>query len=89
MPQPYLPTFANKPYAIGFNTLNERPAFASAIGRCIGTWSYVDNEVQGLFGILLGIESPPVYRLFQLFHRGLISETHLTPQPRASSPRVR
>jgi hypothetical protein len=53
-PQPYLPTFASKRYSVGFEALSERPAFAEKIGRCMGIWSYVDNELGSLFGILIG-----------------------------------
>jgi hypothetical protein len=32
-------------------------------------WSYVDNEVGGLFGILLGIDSEAVHRVFLILRR--------------------
>jgi hypothetical protein len=69
MPQPYLPNFADKRYAVGFQATAERPALISAIGKCIGLWSYVDNELGGLFGILLGVESEAVHRVFLILRR--------------------
>jgi hypothetical protein len=69
MPQPYLPTFSDKRYSVGFEALKERPAFTSAIGRCISVWSYVDNELGGLFGILLGTDSEAAHRVFVILRR--------------------
>jgi hypothetical protein len=69
MPQPFLPTFENKRYAVGANYIIERPKFAAAICHCISLWSYVDNEIGGLFGILLGTNSPGAYRVFLALHR--------------------
>jgi hypothetical protein len=67
--QRYLPTFKHKTYAVGANTLAQRPEFLQAIGMCIATWSYVDNEVSGLFGILLTTGSEAAHRVFQLLRR--------------------
>jgi hypothetical protein len=64
MPQPYLPTFSNKRYSVGFQAINDRPALASVIGKCVGIWSYVDNGVGNLFGILLGVDSEATHRVF-------------------------
>jgi hypothetical protein len=69
MPQPYLPTISNKRYSVGFQALKERPAFAEIIGRCVSIWSYVDNEIGGLFGILLGTESEAAHRVFLVLRR--------------------
>ena len=69
MPQPYLPTFKHKRYQIGFELLNERPQFAELIGRCIALWSYVDNELGGLFGILLRTDSDAAQRVFLVLRR--------------------
>jgi hypothetical protein len=69
MPQPYLPYFSDKRYSVGFEALKQRPAIASAIGNCISIWSYVDNEVGGLFGILLGVDSEAIYRVFVILRR--------------------
>ena len=69
MPQPYLPTFKHKRYQIGFESLNERPQFAELIGRCIALWSYVDNELGGLFGILLRTNSDAAQRVFLVLRR--------------------
>jgi hypothetical protein len=69
MPQPYLPTFQHKPYAVGANHINHRPKLAAAITHCISMWSYVDNELGGLFGILFGTESPASHRVFLIIRR--------------------
>jgi hypothetical protein len=69
VPKHYLPTFSSKRYSLGFHALKERPAFAEIIGRCIGIWSYVDNEVGGLFGVLLGTNSAPAHRVFLVLRR--------------------
>lgn len=69
MPQPYLPTFSNKRYSVGFQALKERPAFAEIIGLCVSIWSYVDNEIGGLFGILLGTDSEAAHRVFLVLRR--------------------
>jgi hypothetical protein len=70
MPLPYVPTFSDKQYYVGLEAINERPAFAEMIGRCISSWSYVDNEIEGLFGILLGTESEAAHRVFLVLRRG-------------------
>src|SRR5262249_25974674 len=49
--------------------IKERPAFAEMIGHCISIWSYVDNEIGGLFGILLGTESEATHRVFLVLRR--------------------
>jgi len=69
MPQPYLPAFSTRPYSVGFEALKERPNFAAAIGRCINIWSYVDNELGNLFGILLSTNSDAAYRVFSILRR--------------------
>src|ERR1035438_9970593 len=69
MPQPYLPTFSTKRYFVGPEALKERPVFASAVGRCIGISSYIDNELQGLVGILLGADSDGAHRVFVILRR--------------------
>jgi hypothetical protein len=69
MPQPFLPTFQDKRYSVGFEALKERPKFATIIGQCVALWSYVDNEVGGLFGILFGTESDAAYSVFLTLRR--------------------
>jgi len=69
MPQPYLPTFKDKRYHVGFNGLKARPKFQAAIGRIITLWSYVDNELGGLFGVLLKTDSEAAYRVFLVLRR--------------------
>ena len=68
-PQPYLPTFAGKRYSVGFEALKERPAFAEKVGQCIGIWSYVDNELGNLFGILITSDSEAAHRVFLVLRR--------------------
>jgi hypothetical protein len=67
--QPYLPYFKDKRYSIGFQALNERPELAAAVGKCLATWSWVDNELGGLFGILLGTETEAAHRVFLTLRR--------------------
>jgi hypothetical protein len=69
MPQPFLPKFSRKRYVVGPEALKDRPKLASATGRCISTWSWVDNEIGGLFGILLGTDSPSAYAAFLILRR--------------------
>lgn len=52
MPQPYLPHFSDKRYSVGWQAINERPHLMAAVGKCIGIWSHIDNEIGGLFGTL-------------------------------------
>jgi len=68
-PQPYLPTFEGKRYSVGFEAIKERPAFAEMIGKCIAIWSYVDNEIGNLFGILLKTDSDAAHRVFVVLRR--------------------
>jgi hypothetical protein len=65
MPNPYLPYFHDKRYSLGF----DRPKFEAAIGRCIAIWSYVDEALGSLFGILLGTESNAAHRVFLILRR--------------------
>lgn len=67
--QPFLPTFANLDYAVGARTLNDRPEFCAAIGKCIALWSYADNEMGNLFGILLGSQSDAALEVFLCLRR--------------------
>jgi hypothetical protein len=69
MPYPYLPTFKDKRYDIGFDKIAERPKLEGAVGRCIALWSYVDNELGGLFGILLKTDSDAAQRVFLVLRR--------------------
>ncbi|HEY4846297.1 MAG TPA: hypothetical protein VIH87_00500 [Methylocella sp.] len=69
MPQPFLPTFKDKNYIVGFECINERPKFEGAIGRCIAIWAYVDNGLGGLFGILLKNESAAAHSVFLVLRR--------------------
>jgi hypothetical protein len=69
MPYPYLPTFKDKRYDIGFDKVAERPKLEGVVGRCIALWSWVDNELGGLFGILLKTESDAAQRVFLVLRR--------------------
>jgi hypothetical protein len=68
-PQPYIPKFAGKRYSVGFQALRQRPAFAEKIGHCVGLWSYVDNELGKLFGILIKSDSEAAHRVFLVLRR--------------------
>jgi hypothetical protein len=74
----YLPRFAGTRYFVGFQALNNRPELLAAIGKCINIWSYVDNELQGLFGVLLGVDSEAMHRVFVFFRRWAQQKEALT-----------
>ena len=67
--QPYLPIFGHLNYSIGALVLKEHPQFCAAIGQCIAIWSYVDNEMGNLFGLLLGTESDATLEVFLSLRR--------------------
>jgi hypothetical protein len=67
--QPYLPTFAGIRYSIGFQAIDDRPDLAESIGKVIALWSWVDNEIAGLFGILLTTGSEAAHRVFSILRR--------------------
>ena len=69
MPQRYLPRFADKNYVVGFGVIERRPHFATVIGEIASAWSYAENELGGLFGILLGTESPAAHQVFLILRR--------------------
>lgn len=52
--QPFLPNFSHLDYVVGAKVLSDRTDLTSAIGQCIALWTYADNEMGNLFGILLG-----------------------------------
>src|SRR5438552_3062442 len=62
--QPYLPTFGDLNYSVGALVLKEHPRLCAAVGQCIAIWSYVDNEMGNLFGLLLGTESDAALEVF-------------------------
>jgi hypothetical protein len=62
--QPYLPRFADLPYSIGALVPKERPYLCEAIGKCIAIWTHVDNEMGGLFSLLLGTQSEAALEVF-------------------------
>jgi hypothetical protein len=62
--QRYLPTFAHLNYSVGALVLKENPQLSAAVGQCIAIWSYVDNEMGNLFGLLLGTESDAALEVF-------------------------
>jgi hypothetical protein len=67
--QPYLPTYAKKPYAVGALILKDSPRFCEAIGKCIAIWTQVDNEMGCLLGILLGANSDATIEVFLSLRR--------------------
>jgi len=69
MPQPYLPVFQDKRYSIGLASIDDRPQFEAALGRIVAIWSHVDNQLGGLFGWLIGTESPASHRVFLVLRR--------------------
>ena len=69
MPQPYLPNFKHKKYAISMHSIYRRPQFEAAIGRSIALWSHVDSQVGQLFALLIGVESEATHRVYLLLRR--------------------
>lgn len=67
--QPFLPTYEEKPYSVGYFSLDSKPEFAKLIGLCIGVWSYVDNEIGTMFGLLLGMQSQAALEVFLSLRR--------------------
>jgi hypothetical protein len=67
--QPFLPSYQNKDYSIGFSVITHRPEFARLIGECIGIWSYVDNEMGTMLGLLLGSRSEATIDVFLSLRR--------------------
>jgi hypothetical protein len=67
--QPFLPAFSKVRYSIGAHELKERPEFCAAIGKCIGIWTYVDNEMGDLFSLLLDTQSAASLEVFLSLRR--------------------
>jgi hypothetical protein len=67
--QPFLPSFGHLEYAVGALALNNRPELAAAIGRCFAIWSYADNEIGNLLGILLEADSEVAIEVFSRLRR--------------------
>jgi hypothetical protein len=67
--QPYLPAFAHLDYSVGALVLKENPQLSAAIGNCIAIWSYADNEMGNLFGLLLGTRSDAALEVFLSLRR--------------------
>jgi hypothetical protein len=69
--QPFSPNYEElqKQYAIGLRSLQYHPELAAFIGRCIATWSQVDNEIGVLFGNFLGTNSEAAMAVFSILRR--------------------
>jgi hypothetical protein len=67
--QPFLPTFSKVNYSIGAHELKERPEFCTAIGKCIGIWTFVDNEMGDMFSLLLDTQSAASLEVFLSLRR--------------------
>src|SRR5262245_49860351 len=67
--QPFLPVYANESYAVGFENLEGRPKFAELVGKCIALWSYVENEMGTILGLLLGTDSEATLEVFLTLRR--------------------
>lgn len=69
--QPFSPNYEElqKQYAIGLRSLQYHPELAASIGRCIATWSQVDNEIGVLFGNFLGTNSEAAMAVFSILRR--------------------
>jgi len=67
--QPFLPAFKHLDIGVGAHVLNNRPEFTSAIGKCIVFWSYADNEIANLLGILLETDSEVATEVFLKLRR--------------------
>jgi hypothetical protein len=67
--QPFLPTFDGSPYLVGYAALDSKPEFAKLIGLCIALWSYVDNEIGTMFGLVFGVRSQAALEVFLTLRR--------------------
>lgn len=67
--QPYLPTFAHLSYSVGALVLKDRPELCAALGRLLTIWSFVDNDMGNLFGLLLGTNSDAAFEVFLCLRR--------------------
>lgn len=67
--QPYLPHFSHLDFAVGAGVLDNRPELAARLGRCIAVWSYADNEMGHLLGILLETNAPVAQEVFGQLRR--------------------
>ena len=67
--QPYLPGFEHLDIGVGALVLANRPDLTSAIGNCIALWSYADNEIANLLGILLETDSEVAIEVFSKLRR--------------------
>lgn len=67
--QPYLPHFSHLDFAVGSGVLDNRPELAACLGRCIAVWSYADNEMGHLLGILLETDAPVAQEVFGQLRR--------------------
>jgi hypothetical protein len=68
--QPFLPKYANHLYRVGIQAIWERPHLAAHVGKCVASWSWVDNEISNLFAILLGAGgSQAAHRVFAILRR--------------------
>lgn len=67
--QKYLPHFSHLGYSMGALMLKERAEFCTSIGKCIGFWSFVDNEMANLFSLVLGTESEAALAVFLSLRR--------------------
>jgi hypothetical protein len=67
--QPYLPTFADRPYVVGALVLKKRDDLAAWIGKIMSLWSQADNEIGNLFSLLLGTQSDAALAVFLKLRR--------------------
>lgn len=67
--QPFLPVYGHLDYAVGAKNLSGRPEFCAAIGKCIAFWTYVENEFNNLFSVLVGARSEAMLGVFQTLRR--------------------
>jgi hypothetical protein len=67
--QPFLPAFAKRPCSVGLESIEARPEFARLIGFCVAAWSYVENEMAILLGLLLGVQSSALVEVFLTLRR--------------------
>lgn len=68
--QPFLPTYKNKSYHIGWNSVHSRPEFLVLIGKCITTWSYVEHQMGLLLGVLLEAENDAMVAAYSTLRMG-------------------
>jgi hypothetical protein len=75
--QPLLPRYKNRGGRIGPKSIEERPEFVNAIGRCVLMWPFVEHQLGVLLGIFLRADNEATIAVFTAIRRGSIQKDAL------------